>query len=203
MLETIKHASARYLCKLKVVFMRNLLRKVIGMPRPTLGICDSSTYYYLWSVLFLFFLLAHWTVVNEGNNVIRLHNNNNYLGITAAQLTVIHCVSYAYCAQSTLWVSSKKIGSPIKGYCRKLLQLYISNLSMEWVAVVVWSLTQPNKWKSSSTWNCKTYFIPVYWSLFLFQTLRYFIWSHYSKLRYSKELCILTDRGYKSQTIKW
>lgn len=27
------------------------------------------------------FYHAHWTVVNEGNNVVRLHNNNNYLAI--------------------------------------------------------------------------------------------------------------------------
>ncbi|XP_067942465.1 uncharacterized protein [Watersipora subatra] len=32
---------------------------------------------------------THWTVVNEGNNVIRLHNNNNYLCINNAQILVI------------------------------------------------------------------------------------------------------------------
>ncbi|KAF6023291.1 hypothetical protein EB796_018401 [Bugula neritina] len=32
---------------------------------------------------------THWIVINEGNNIVRLHNNNNYLCINAAQIMVI------------------------------------------------------------------------------------------------------------------
>lgn len=39
-----------------------------------------------------FFFLALWTVINEGSNQVRLHNNFNYLAIVNGQTMVIHKV---------------------------------------------------------------------------------------------------------------
>lgn len=39
--------------------------------------------------------VAVWTVINEGNNQVRLHNNFNYLGIVNGQTILIHMVSFS------------------------------------------------------------------------------------------------------------
>lgn len=43
-----------------------------------------------------FFSSAVWTVINEGSNQVRLHNNFNYLAIVNGQTMVIHVVSQCY-----------------------------------------------------------------------------------------------------------
>lgn len=41
------------------------------------------------------FMHAHWTVVNEGSNIIRLHNNNNYIGIVNGNTCIVQGVPNA------------------------------------------------------------------------------------------------------------
>ena len=36
---------------------------------------------------------VHWTVVNEGANQVRLHNNNNFLAIINGTTVIMHMVS--------------------------------------------------------------------------------------------------------------
>lgn len=43
-------------------------------------------------IYLLIFFLALWTVINEGSNQVRLHNNFNYLAIVNGQTMVIHKV---------------------------------------------------------------------------------------------------------------
>jgi len=38
-------------------------------------------------------LAAHWTVLNEGNNIIRLYSGNNYLAIANGTTQIISVVS--------------------------------------------------------------------------------------------------------------
>lgn len=46
--------------------------------------------------LLIFSFLALWTVINEGSNQVRLHNNFNYLAIVNGQTMVIHKVRADY-----------------------------------------------------------------------------------------------------------
>jgi hypothetical protein len=44
--------------------------------------------------MFLFYLYsALWTVINEGNNQVRLHNNNNYIAVVNGITQIVHMVS--------------------------------------------------------------------------------------------------------------
>ncbi|KAL8573852.1 hypothetical protein ACOMHN_029300 [Nucella lapillus] len=46
---------------------------------------------------------AAWTVVNEGNNQARLHNNNNYLTIASGHVTLVHMPPGAMHGVETKW----------------------------------------------------------------------------------------------------